>query len=70
MKQIIKERGRFCEDPHHDPHKPRQGIRLVGDHIHEVRDGGALLDKHNVMLRCFSCHGRKTAEERARRQGG
>lgn len=55
-----------CEDPLCKyPH--RRGIRLFGDHIKELRDGGAMLDPDNVMFRCGSCHTRKTIEERARR---
>lgn len=62
----IKQRGSRCEDPAHDPTKPRQ-CRVVGDHIREIRDGGARLDPANVMLRCWPCHTRKTAGARAAR---
>lgn len=61
MAEIIRERGRCCEDPEHDTRYPRAGIRVYGDHTHELRDGGAPLDKRNVLLRCARCHGRKTA---------
>lgn len=67
MDTIIKARGRRCEDPDHDPAKPRTGIRIFGDHIRERKDGGAPLDPRNVMLRCGACHTRKTAAERAKR---
>jgi hypothetical protein len=71
MAQIIKVRGRRCEDPRHDPSRPRTGIRVFGDHIVELADDGAPLDPTNVMLRCGSCHTRKTAAARgARMQGG
>lgn len=66
---IIRQRGRSCEDPAHDPANPRTGVRLVGDHIVERRDGGADLDPRNIMLRCFPCHARKTAAARAARVG-
>ena len=66
---IIAERGRRCEDPAHDPARPRAGVRLFGDHIRELADGGALLDRRNIMLLCGACHSRKTAAARARRQG-
>jgi 5-methylcytosine-specific restriction enzyme A len=69
MRQIIKQRGRACQDPRHDPARPRVGVRLLGDHVVELRDGGARLDPRNVMLRCYSCHARKTAEARKRREG-
>jgi 5-methylcytosine-specific restriction enzyme A len=65
MRHIIKVRGRRCEDPKHDPATPRDGVRLYGDHIDEIEDGGSTLDPTNVMLRCGPCHGRKTAEARA-----
>jgi 5-methylcytosine-specific restriction protein A len=66
MDKIIAERGRRCEDPLCTmPH--RRGIRVFGDHIVELQDGGASLDPANVRLVCGSCHTRKTAEERAKR---
>ncbi|MER8941342.1 HNH endonuclease [Mesorhizobium sp. M0915] len=55
---------RECRQPH------RRGIRLFGDHIVERKDGGTELDPANVMFRCGSCHTRKTAVERSRRQRG
>ena len=67
MDAIIRARGRICEDPDHDPDTPRTGHRIFGDHIHELRDGGAMFDARNIMLRCGSCHSRKTAAERAKR---
>jgi hypothetical protein len=71
MDQIIKERGRRCEDPEHDPAKQRTGIRIFGDHIKERRDAPHLaLVKTNILLRCGACHTRKTADERRRRYQG
>jgi hypothetical protein len=67
MATIIASRGRRCEDPAHDPGRSRVGIRLFGDHIVELRDGGAALDEANVLLRCGACHQRKAVAERARR---
>lgn len=67
MKAIIRTRGRVCEDQDHDAAKPREGVRLYGDHVIEIKDGGAKLDPHNVLLRCAACHGRKTAATRADR---
>lgn len=52
--QIIRERGRACEVC-----GSRDG-RIYGDHIKELRDGGAPLDPSNVQLMCASCHGLKT----------
>ena len=55
-----------CEDPNCKlPH--RRGIRLFGDHVKEIQDGGELLDPENVKFRCGSCHTKKTNIERARR---
>jgi 5-methylcytosine-specific restriction enzyme A len=64
--EIIRERGAKCEDLNcRFPN--RTGVRLFGDHIVELADGGAPLDKANIMLRCGSCHTRKTNAERAKR---
>jgi 5-methylcytosine-specific restriction protein A len=64
---IIKRRGRRCEDPLCKT-PSRTGIRIFGDHVVELQDGGAPFDEANILLRCGSCHTRKTASERARRQ--
>ena len=58
--------GGRCQDPLcKTPH--RTGIRLFADHVKELKDGGAPLDPNNRVMRCGSCHSRKTAEERAKR---
>lgn len=64
MQAIFKERGRRCEDC-----GATKG-RLYGDHIVEIADGGDRLDRRNVRIVCGSCHGKKTARERARRYHG
>lgn len=66
IETIIKMRGRRCEDPACKT-PTRTGIRVFGDHIQELKDGGELLDPRNVMLRCGSCHTIKTNAERAKR---
>src|SRR5215208_809852 len=59
MREVFSERGRRCEDPHcKTPRGP--WTQLYGDHVEEIWDGGAKLDKANVMIRCAPCHGRKT----------
>jgi len=40
---------------------------MIVDHIIELKDGGAPLDRSNVWLLCASHHTAKTASERARR---
>lgn len=40
---------------------------VIADHIKEIRDGGAELDKANVQLLCARCHGRKTEEAKRAR---
>lgn len=58
---LIAKRGRRCEEC------GRTGCRVYGDHVRELRDGGAPLDEGNVRLLCGSCHGVKTARARVRR---
>lgn len=66
MADILSERGRRCEDP--DCPTPKgPWKRIYGDHIAEIKDGGALLDKKNIMLRCPHCHTVKTNVERNKR---
>lgn len=43
--------------------------RIYVDHKVELKDGGAPLDKRNLIGLCAVCHGKKTARERARRAG-
>lgn len=62
-------RGRArCQDPECRWPK-RRGIRLFGDHVIEIKDGGAALDPRNILFRCGACHSRKTAASRASRLG-
>jgi 5-methylcytosine-specific restriction enzyme A len=68
MDGIIRQRGHRCQDAEHDPTRPRSGIRIFGDHIRELKDGGAPLDPNNILLRCGACHTRKTASARADRR--
>jgi hypothetical protein len=65
LAEIIAERGRRCEDP--GCRRLTPPTRVFGDHIVELRDGGARLDKRNVLLRCGACHTLKTAATRAAR---
>lgn len=44
--------------------------RLILDHKHERKDGGADLDPANLEWLCQPCHNRKTAEAKARRARG
>jgi 5-methylcytosine-specific restriction enzyme A len=69
LRRIIATRGRRCQDPHCETPNRGQGQRIYGDHVREIADGGALLDETNIMLRCASCHGRKTAEAKRARGG-
>lgn len=65
---IIAERGPYCQGAEHDTRRTRgPGIRLFGDHIVERKDGGAELDRRNIMLLCGACHTRKTIAARAAR---
>jgi 5-methylcytosine-specific restriction enzyme A len=66
---LIRSRGRTCESTLHTGDRRLSMLQVVyGDHIVELRDGGARLDPDNVQLNCASCHGRKTYAERQRRK--
>jgi len=67
MSGIRRMRGNACQDPEHDPRTPRHGHRTYGDHIVELKDGGDPLDPRNILLRCPSCHQKKTNRERLAR---
>lgn len=58
---LIAARGRRCAKC------GRENCRIFGDHIVELKDGGAALDPDNVMLLCGSCHTLKTNQARALR---
>lgn len=60
---LIRQRGRRCEEC------GATGCRVYGDHVIEIRDGGARLDGRNVLLRCAKCHGRKTERRKRERAG-
>lgn len=63
---VKQERGYRCEEPGCG----YCGPRLIADHIIEVKDGGALLDRRNILLRCMPCHNRKTAVRQRQRALG
>jgi 5-methylcytosine-specific restriction enzyme A len=66
LASIIARRGRVCEDP--QCRTPNGGTKIYGDHIVERKDDPSReLDESNILLRCPSCHGKKTAIERAKR---
>jgi 5-methylcytosine-specific restriction endonuclease McrA len=67
---IKRERGAYCEAVLPSGQVCRSGFRIIGDHIHERRDGGADLDRTNVQLLCFPCHQAKTAAARKARARG
>lgn len=60
---IKRRRGRYCQ-------RCGSTKRVIGDHIVEVKDGGAPFDPGNIELLCQACHNRKTAQQRARRARG
>jgi 5-methylcytosine-specific restriction protein A len=62
---VKRRAGSMCQDSKHvgDRYSPRG----IADHDKERRDGGANLDPANGLWRCWSCHGRKTAEARGKR---
>jgi 5-methylcytosine-specific restriction protein A len=64
---IIKERGRRCDKCGRTHDAEGKPIRIYGDHRAELKDGGSVLDRRNVMLMCGSCHTAKTNQARAER---
>ena len=61
--QVRRESGNKCQ-------MPGCGKRgFIVDHIVEIKDGGAKLDRANTMMTCSSCHTRKTVATRAKRAG-
>lgn len=66
VERLIVERARICQDVQ-CPTPGRWQGRLIADHVVEIKDGGAPLDPRNVLLRCSTCHARKTAREAAAR---
>jgi 5-methylcytosine-specific restriction enzyme A len=65
--RIIAQRGRRCEKCGRSSDENGAPIRVFGDHIVELKDGGPLFDPNNVMLLCGSCHTTKSNQERAKR---
>jgi 5-methylcytosine-specific restriction enzyme A len=64
--RIMAARGRRCEKCGRTHDRQGEPIRIFGDHVKELKDGGALLDPSNVQLLCGSCHQIKSNDERAR----
>lgn len=60
---IKRERGNWCE-------RCGSTHRVIGDHIVELKDGGAPLDPSNIELLCQAHHNAKTAKARATRAKG
>lgn len=58
---VIAERGRRCEICGTTPNT------AYLDHIEELRDGGAPLDRSNVQVLCGSCHQKKSIRARMTR---
>ena len=65
--EVIRRSGGNCQSP--TCRDPLRKTRLFADHIHELRDGGALFDVANGRALCGSCHQAKTLNERAKRMG-
>ncbi|MEL6707622.1 MAG: HNH endonuclease signature motif containing protein [Pseudomonadota bacterium] len=63
--RLKRERGAFCERCG----AGGKGVRLIGDHKREIKDGGAKLDPANIEIMCSACHSVKTANAKAERVG-
>lgn len=62
VSRLKRERGCWCK-------RCGSTHRVIGDHVLELKDGGAPLDPANVELLCQACHNGKTAAARAARVG-
>lgn len=58
--RLKRERGGCCA-------RCGSSNRVIGDHIVELKDGGAPLDPANIELLCQAHHNAKTAQARHRR---
>jgi 5-methylcytosine-specific restriction enzyme A len=67
IKAIIAKRGRRCEQCGRTHNPDGTPVRIYGDHIKELRDGGRPLDPSNIRLLDQGCHGKKTIAERIKR---
>ena len=61
--RVHREAGGRCQAPGCG----RAESRMFVDHIVELKDGGAPLERSNVWLICRAHHSKKTARERANR---
>lgn len=61
--EVIRRAGGKCQAPNCG----KTSNRMYADHIIELKDQGAPLDLTNGQCLCPSCHGLKTAQERAKR---
>jgi 5-methylcytosine-specific restriction protein A len=64
LRAIYLKRNPLCEVCYA---KSRIMPAVICDHKVEIKDGGAKLDMENVTAMCPSCHNKKTAQERAKR---
>lgn len=69
MTQVISERGWRCEKCGRSRNDDGTMAKIYGHHIHELKDGGELLDRSNVQLLCAPCHGAVTIAARKKRYG-
>ena len=63
-RDMTRQRGNRCEDC------GATGVRLIADHAHERKDGGADFDPANIIIRCYPCHNRKTHKAKRQRAMG
>ena len=52
---VKRQRGGWCQ-------RCGSTHRVAGDHIVELKDGGAKLDPSNIELLCQACHNAKTKQ--------
>jgi hypothetical protein len=65
--RLIRQRGRRCECCGATHDADGQPVRIIADHVVELKDGGAPFDPRNIRLMAAGCHNRKTAKARDER---
>lgn len=61
--------SRMKDADYREAKRRARGGRVILDHVREIKDGGAPLDRRNTQWLTFAEHQAKTAAEKAKRVG-